>query len=109
MTPTEELDLARAKAICRAHHIRSFGANNPAVDIEAGVERDYELWLDDAVAMRLSDAARGLAVVPMELTADMNAEYVATFANSAAQSAWDTRKEAYAAMLAASPYAEKAE
>lgn len=45
--------------------------------------------------------AAGMVLVPRELTDKMNQAYVDAYANSAAATAWETRKEAYRAMIAA--------
>jgi len=62
-----------------------------------------------ARAIEAADAALGVVSVPREITDDMNAAYVDAYANSAQPTSWEARKEAYRAMLAASPLREKSD
>ena len=55
-----------------------------------------------ARAIRASDEAARMVLVPMKMTEDMQVAWVSAYANSASQTAYNTRQEAYRAMIVAS-------
>ena len=103
MTPTEELDLARAKEIASAMGLDY----DVAVHITPKAARDF---LFAAKASRLGDEARGLRVVPKEATGRMISEGESAASIGIGKPVDDEAlPRVFSAMLAASPFAPEPE